>query len=164
MREARILLQINIKHLPEEFLEQPEINIIDYGCGQAIGAMCYADYLYDNGYAQQVKSITLIEPSELSLKRAALHASVFFPDAEIKTVNKTFDELDEDDIHCDEDIPTLHILSNVLDIMDIDLAYFSELIKNHLTGYCQFVCVGEQRSGRDFRQACRRHRQPPIAS
>ena len=29
--------------LPKEFLEQLEINIIDYGCGQALGTMCYAD-------------------------------------------------------------------------------------------------------------------------
>lgn len=36
--------------LPKEFFEQPEINIIDYGCGQALGTMCYADYLRDKGY------------------------------------------------------------------------------------------------------------------
>ncbi|MBR6879176.1 MAG: leucine-rich repeat domain-containing protein [Bacteroidales bacterium] len=140
MHQAK--LEYAFGKLPEEFFEQPEINIIDYGCGQAIGTMCYMDYLCDNGYAQQVKSITLIEPSELSLKRAALHASVFFPDAEIKTVNKTFDELDEADIHCDEDIPTLHILSNVLDITSFDLGKLSGLIKGCLNGYNQFICVG----------------------
>jgi hypothetical protein len=140
MHQAK--LEYAFGKLPEEFFEQPEINIIDYGCGQAIGTMCYTDYLCDNGYAQQVKSITLIEPSELSLKRAALHASVFFPDSEIKTVNKTFDELDEADIHCDEDIPTLHILSNVLDITSFDLGKLSGLIKGCLNGYNQFICVG----------------------
>ena len=128
--------------LPEDFLEQKEINIIDYGCGQALGTMCYADFLRKTGYLQKVKTITLIEPSEICLKRAALHASVFFPDAEIKTVNETFDELDEDDIYCDEDVPTLHILSNVLDILDFDLERFANLIKDHIKGYNQFICVG----------------------
>ncbi len=128
--------------LPKEFFEQPEINIIDYGCGQALGTMCYADFLRENGYAQNVKAITLIEPSEICLKRAALHASVFFPDTEIKTVNKKFDDLTQDDIVCNEETPTLHVLSNVLDMLNFNLDRFAELVKGCLKGYNQFVCVG----------------------
>ena len=128
--------------LPKEFLEQPEINIIDYGCGQALGTMCYADFLCNKGCTQKVKTITLIEPSEICLKRAALHASVFFPDAEIKTVNKSFDDLTQDDIVCNEETPTLHILSNVLDMLNFDLDRFAELVKVCSKGYNQFVCVG----------------------
>ena len=140
MHQAK--LNYAFKHLPEEFLAQPEINIIDYGCGQALGTMCYADFLHKNGYSQKVNAITLIEPSEMCLKRAALHASVFFPDAEIKTICKTFDDLDDDDICYDEDTPTLHILSNVLDMLDFDLNSFSNLLNECLNGYNQFVCVG----------------------
>ena len=140
MHQAK--LNYAFEKMPKEFLEQPEINIIDYGCGQALGTMCYADFLRENGYSQKVKTITLIEPSEMCLKRAALHASMFFPDAEIKTVNKSFDELVEDDICCDEDIPTLHILSNVLDMLSFDLDKFAVLVKSCLKGYNQFVCVG----------------------
>lgn len=128
--------------LPKEFLEQPEINIIDYGCGQTIGTMCFADFLMKNGHSQRVKSITLIEPSEICLKRAALHASRFFFNAEIKMVNKKFDDLTKDDILCSEEIPTLHILSNVLDMLCFDLNKYSNLIKSNLKGCNQFVCVG----------------------
>ena len=124
-----------------EFLHQEEISIIDYGCGQAMGTMCYADFLRENGYSQKIKNITLIEPSEMCLKRAALHTSVFFPDVEIKTVNKKFDDLTEEDIVCNEKIPTLHILSNVLDL-EFDLNKFTSLVNNNLEGYNQFVCVG----------------------
>ena len=135
-------LEYAFTKLPEDFLEQPEINIIDYGCGQALGTMCYADFLRKKGYAQKVKTITLIEPSEICLKRAALHVSVFFPKAEIKTVNKKFDDLTKDDIVCSEETPTLHILSNVLDMLDFDLEGFADLIKDKIKGYNQFVCVG----------------------
>ena len=128
--------------LPEEFLKQPEINIIDYGCGQALGTMCYTDFLREKGYSQKVKAITLIEPSEICLKRAALHASAFFPTAEIKTVNKKFDDLTQDDIVCNEETPTLHVLSNVLDMLNFNLDRFAELVKCCLKGYNQFVCVG----------------------
>ena len=125
--------------LPKVFFEQPEINIIDYGCGQALGTMCYADFFRENGYFQKVKTITLVEPSEICLKRAAFHVSVFFPDAEIKTVNKNFDGLAQDDIVCSEETPTLHILSNVLDRTSFDLGKFSRLIKDCLKGSNHFV-------------------------
>ena len=140
MHQAKLNYAFN--NLPDEFLKHPAINIIDYGCGQALGTMCYADFLHDNGYTQKIKAITLIEPSELCLKRAALHASVFLPDAEIITVNRTFDELDENDICCDEGTPTLHILSNVLDMLSFDLDKLAKLVKCCLKGYNQFVCVG----------------------
>lgn len=140
MHQAK--LEYAFSKLPDEFLEQPEINIIDYGCGQALGAMCYADYLREKGYSQKVKIITLIEPSEMCLKRAALHASSFLPDAEIKTVNRKFDDLTQDDIICSEETPTLHILSNVLDMLNFDLDKFSVLVKDNLKGNNQFVCVG----------------------
>ena len=128
-------------HLPEDFLQQPEINIIDYGCGQAIGTMCYVDFLKEEGIIQNIRKVTLIEPSETCLKRAALHTSVFLPEAEINTVNKTFDELLMTDIETDKNIPTLHILSNVLDLK-FKLDRFDLVITEHIKGYNQFVCVG----------------------
>ncbi len=129
------------ENIPEILFDQPEINIIDYGCGQAIGTMCYIDFIRQKGVSQNVKRVTLIEPSEICLKRAALHVSAFCPYADIVTENKTFDDLDAADIVCDEEIPTLHILSNVLDL-DFDLERFAELISDNLKGYNQFVCVG----------------------
>ena len=129
------------ENIPEILFDQPEINIIDYGCGQAIGTMCYVDFIRQKGVSQKVKRVTLIEPSEICLKRAALHVSAFCPDADIVTINKTFNDLDAADIVCDEEIPTLHILSNVLDL-EFDMERFAELISDNLKGYNQFVCVG----------------------
>lgn len=140
MHQAK--LEYAFSKLPKEFLELPEINIIDYGCGQALGTMCYADYLRENCYSQKVKTITLIEPSEMCLKRAALHTSVFFPNAEIKTVNMEFDNLIQSDIICSEETPTLHIFSNVLDVLSFDIDKFANLEKGCLKGYNQFICVG----------------------
>ena len=140
MHQAK--LNVAFKNLPKIFFNQPEIRIIDYGCGQGIGTMCYSDFLETNGYAQEVKSVTLIEPSKISLQRAALHTSHFFPETDITTINKRFDELTTDDLSCGEKIPTLHILSNVLDLMEFYLEDLAELIHGNLTGYDLFVCVG----------------------
>lgn len=128
--------------IAEDFLEQKEINIIDYGCGQGIGAMCYADFLNQNDIEQHVRCITLIDPSETCLKRAALNASVLHPYSRIKTVNSSFDHLKQEDIECSEVFPTLHILSNVLDMEKFNLHKFAKLVKDSLKGYNQFVCVG----------------------
>jgi len=127
--------------LPDRFLEQDAINIIDYGCGQAWGTICYGDYLRNNGYDQRIKSITLIDPSDICLKRAALHASVFFPDAEIKTVNKKFDDLTNEDIIYSNDIPTFNVFSNVQDLLNFDLDRFANLVKRCIKGYNFFVCL-----------------------
>ena len=135
-------LNYAFEHLPETFFEIPEINIIDYGCGQAVATMCYADFLRKQGYEQKIRCVTLIEPSEAALKRAALHVSVFFPDAEIVTINKEFDDLEPQDIVCDEDVPTLHLLSNVLDLECFSLIEFKKLVKKSIGPSNLFVCVG----------------------
>ena len=96
MHQAK--LNYAFEHLPDSFFEQSEINIIDYGCGQAIGTMCYVDFLKRKNPNQKIKSVTLIEPSEICLKRAGLHISVFLPDTDIRLVNKTFDQLSDDDL------------------------------------------------------------------
>ena len=135
-------LNYAFEHLPETFFEIPEINIIDYGCGQAVATMCYADFLWKRGYKQKIRRVTLIEPSEAALKRAALHVSVFFPDAEIVTINKEFDDLETKDIVCDEDVPTLHLLSNVLDLECFSLITFKKMVKKRIGSSNLFVCVG----------------------
>ncbi len=130
-------------HLSSEFLQQETVDIVDYGCGQAMGCICYADFLREKGIRQKVRRVVLIEPSELALKRAALHVSLMFPDAELRTVCKGFDDLVPEDLCSDTDTPTLHILSNVLDIGDryYDLNKFADLIANTIAGYNEFVCV-----------------------
>ena len=140
MHQAKLDYAFN--HLPEEFISFPEINIIDYGCGQALGTMCYVDFLRENEYEQKIKTVSLIEPSEICLKRAALNISIFLPETEIITVNKAFDELCENDIYNDKKTPTLHILSNVLDILDFDLEALAVMINKRVFGFNQFVCVG----------------------
>ena len=135
-------LNYAFEHLPKTFFEIPELNIIDYGCGQAVATMCYADFLRKQGYKQKIRRVTLIEPSEAALKRAALHVSVFFPDAEIVTINKGFDDLKTKDIVCDEDVPTLHLLSNVLDLECFSLITFKKMVKKRIGPSNQFVCVG----------------------
>lgn len=128
----------NISHA---FFEHKEINIIDYGCGQAIGTMCYADYLKQKRYNQQVINITLIDPSFVSLKRAKQYVKSFFPNAKIKLFCKKLNGLTPFDLIVGNTLPTLHIFSNVIDLMSFDLNRFANLLNGSLVGENQFVCV-----------------------
>lgn len=133
-------------HLSTHFFNEREIDVIDYGCGQAMGCISYADYLRENNHTQNVRRITLIEPSEIALARAALHSSLLFPNAEIVTINKGFDDLIASDIEVDSNIPTLHIFSNVLDMGStpnyngvFNLGTFSNLVLEISKGYNEYV-------------------------
>ena len=130
-------------HLSENFRRENCVDIVDYGCGQGLGCICYADFLRDIGVRQQVRRVVLTEPSEMALARAALHVSLLFPDAELKTVKKGFDDLTADDLPSDSEVATLHILSNVLDLGDsaYRLDDFADLVANTLKGRNEFVCV-----------------------
>ena len=142
MHQAKLNYAFN--QLSDDFINESVINIIDYGCGQALGTICYADFLREKSFnKQKVRRVILIEPSEIALKRAALHVSCFFSNAEIVTILKDFDDLIQDDLQIDENIPTLHILSNVLDLADdyYNLNDFIKLINNCSTNKDQFVCV-----------------------
>ena len=131
-------------NLSTEFRQHETIDIVDYGCGQAMGCICYADFLRENDIRQRVRRVVLIEPSELALARAALHVSLLFPDAEISSICKGFDDLLPEELCSDVDVPTLHILSNVLDLGDkfYGLDKFADLVSGVLKGYNEFVCVG----------------------
>ncbi len=133
-------------HLSTNFFNEREIDIIDYGCGQAMGCISYADYIRENNHTQNVRRITLIEPSYIALARAALHSSLLFPNAEIVTINKGFDDLTVSDIEVDSNIPTLHIFSNVLDMGStpnyngvFNLGTFSNLVLEISKGYNEYV-------------------------
>ena len=141
MHEAK--LQHAFQHLPSDFTDHEAIEIIDYGCGQAIGTICYADFLRKIGKTQKVKKVTLIEPSKRALERAALHTSCFLPEAEVVTINKGFDDLVEDDLCIDEEIPTLHIFSNVIDLADdyFNLEKFAMLINDCAKGENYYICI-----------------------
>ena len=141
-------LQHAYDHLSENFLKEKQIDIIDYACGQGMGTICYADFLKRKHIKQNIRRIVLIEPSEKALARASLHVSAMFPDAELITINKGFDDLTSDDLFPDKNVPMLHIISNVLDMATtynsdgfFDLEDFANLISKTIDGKNEFVCI-----------------------
>lgn len=128
------------------------VDLIDYGCGQGLATMCYHDYIIDNCPHQQVRSITLIEPSSTALARAELLCSCFFPNATVTAIQKPFDKLIATDIQINGDIPTLHLFSNILDVESYDLKALSNIVKSSYKGDNEFVIVSPMQNGRRLRR------------
>ncbi|WP_080778066.1 hypothetical protein [Chryseobacterium phocaeense] len=138
MHYAKLITAFN--SLPKTIFDET-LNVIDWGCGQAMATITYFDYLNDNGYQTKSKYFTLIEPSEIALKRAAAHLKGYFTEIEINTINKTLDNLNEDDFTSSPNLPNLHLFSNIIDIEHISLTKLLSLIDNTFKGLNYFVCV-----------------------
>lgn len=114
-----------------------DIHLFDWGCGQAPASKMFIDRFS----SENIKSVTLIEPSLAALKRASLHVS---RDTQvIRTINKDFDSLLDEDIVFKknaEDI-TVHIFSNVIDMDFFQLHNLIDLLKRNSNELTYYVLV-----------------------
>lgn len=129
-----------------------EVDLIDYGCGQGLATLCYHDFINSNSNKQQVRSITLIEPSEVALARAELLCSCFFPNATVRGVQKSLDNLHVNDLEIKGDVPTLHLLSNILDVESYNIKGLSDIVKSSYKGDNEFVIVSPMQNERRLRR------------
>jgi len=128
------------KTLPKSFFAK-EANLIDWGCGQAMASMTYFDFLGQIGTKQEIKKLTLIEPSEVALKRASLHIRSFSPATDIHTINKDLDALANADFIKNKTHTNIHLFSNILDIDEFSLTALLKLIESNFSGENYFICV-----------------------
>ena len=139
VREAR--LRRAFSHLSNIFAQR-DVELIDYGCGVGLGALVYHDLLLERGLPiTSVKRITLIDPTPRCLERAALHARVCFPGAELRTICKYTDELQTADTASDAKLHTLHIFSQIADMEVPSIAHLADTICAGLRGPNYFACV-----------------------
>ncbi len=118
-----------------------KIELYDWGCGQGLASMCFLEYLKEDKIEAFINRITLIEPSEIAIKRASLHLKKFSPESHVITVNKDFDSLDNNDFESNNIAKKVHLFSNIL---DIDYFSMSKLINTILKNFSEeniFICA-----------------------
>lgn len=126
--------------LSPEFFEK-EIEIIDWACGQGLASISYFDFLNVRRNHQVVRKVTLIEPSEVALKRGALHVQKFNRNSNIETINKDLDSLNDNDFQTENGRVRLHLFSNILDVEFFSISKLQNLISRNFQGENYFVCV-----------------------
>lgn len=130
-----------ISYLPLA-LWNKKLHIIDWGCGQGIASLAFL--LKRKTFSA---TITLIEPSLLALKRAALNIKCAHSNNpngifRIKTLHKDFDSLVSTELYSNNETCKIHFFSNVLDIGEgYSLNRLIALIKSTQKGLNYFVCV-----------------------
>ncbi|MCL1470465.1 hypothetical protein [Argonema antarcticum] len=123
-----------------------EVEIIDWGCGQALATCVLIDYLIEQEIDLKFTQITLIEPSKLALKQGSTYIQAMFQnDANagsiIRCINKDLDSLKVSDIISDPKRIKLHLFSNILDVNSFDLIKLYKLIVGCYRGSNCFICT-----------------------
>ena len=141
MHQAKLLDAF--KYLPKNLINH-SFEIIDWGCGQAMGTINLFDFLQYNSSISNVKKVTLIEPSEIALNRAVDLVKCYQNqnDFELKSYANFFESLDQSEIISQSDLPIVHIFSNILDVAQIDLKYLASLVDGNKNKNQFLVCVG----------------------
>lgn len=125
-------------------LNESEIEVYDWGCGQGTATICLLDYITENAPNHAIKRISLIDPSKAATARAesVIKCYGIAKNVDIRIVTKGFDELFEKDIES-ENAVKLHLFSNILDVTLFDLSAFTNLFqKTFNSGDNHFICVG----------------------
>jgi hypothetical protein len=126
--------------------EGGSIEIIDWGCGQALATCVLIDYLIENNIHLNVVSITLIEPSEVALQRGLSLVRQLFQndtsvDSTVRLVNKYLDDVNPADLASQPDNIKVHLFSNILDVEGVDLRGLYQLIVNSFKGCNRIICT-----------------------
>lgn len=133
MHKAKMLSALD-KPFPQNF--NSNVDIIDWGCGQGLATLIF---LEKYGCAN-VRQITLIEPSVLAIKRAALHCKLKAPNTSIRTVCKKLNDIESDDIVSQSSI-TINLFSNILDIDDYKTEHLTKIADAIQTDNNYYVCA-----------------------
>ena len=109
------------------------LHIYDYGCGQGLATLLFLENLTELG---SIDEVTLIEPSQIALQRARQIIGCVQPEAEIHSIHKKIDDLNESDLQINPEKMNIHLFSNVLDIDSFDqFEVFNKILKDGGTHY-----------------------------
>lgn len=139
-----------------DYTDGKSIEIIDWGCGQAIAACVLIDYLIEQGIKPEIKSITLIEPSSIALWRGydfvrqMLHPNLLNHSI-IKIVNKNIDDLEFSDFVTSDNNIKIHLFSNIIDVEAFDLSKLYNLIINCFQGMNRIICTSPYQNAKNYR-------------
>lgn len=132
-----------LQNFPFDSLTNYEI--VDWGCGQGIASLTMIDMLNEHGKLYGLKRITLIEPSEMALRRAEQYVKRFVGlSVEVVAINKGIPGT-ENSANLSEVEATapeaIHLFSNILDIWTLSLRWLARKVASY-TQKQHVVCVG----------------------
>ena len=133
-----------------KFLNGKNVEIIDWGCGQAIATCVLIDYLIENQISPNILRITLVEPSEIATKKGCELIAQMFQNEDvneiIRIINKPFDSLVSEDFETDYENIKVHLFSNIIDVEVFNVKHLYNLIIGRFSGINRFICTSPKNS------------------
>lgn len=139
MHKAKLLSAFS--NFPFNEFKDNNIEIYDWSCGQGLASIVLLEYLEEKGVILKIDRVTLIEPSEIALKRASLHVKHFDSEVRIRTVLKDMDSLNIADVNGIDERVKIHLFSNILDVEAYSMRHLIEIMKQGVKGNNYMVCV-----------------------
>lgn len=139
MHKAKLLSAFS--NFPFNEIKDNNIEIYDWSCGQGLASIVLLEYLEEKGIVLKIDRVTLIEPSEIALKRASLHVKHFDSEVRIRTVLKDMDSLNIADVNGIDERVKIHLFSNILDVEAYSMRHLIEIMKQGVKGNNYMVCV-----------------------
>ena len=139
MHKAKLLSAFS--NFPFNEIKEKKIEIYDWSCGQGLASIVLLEYLEEKGVVLEIDRVTLIEPSEIALKRASLHVKHFDSEVRIRTILKDVDSLNIADVNGIDKRVKIHLFSNILDVEAYSMRHLIEIVKQGVKGYNYMICV-----------------------
>lgn len=117
------------------------IEVVDWGCGQALATCTLHDYLQSNSFNIGIRKSILIEPSSIALSRGGLHVKELGVTCDVNLLNRTADGILRLNPKQTSNFKKVHLFSNILDMGSVDLDEVYQNIKRNFSGENYFVCV-----------------------
>ncbi len=128
----------------KEDLNNTSVEIIDWGCGQALATCVLIDFIKNNNINLHLSKFILIEPSSIALQRGIDHIDAIYqrkPKPQTFSVNKKADtSLLIKGFQSSHKIK-IHLFSNVLDLLSLNLNQVFKNVTSNFDGLNYFVCV-----------------------
>lgn len=128
----------------KEDFNNKSAEIIDWGCGQAFASCVLIDFIKTNNINLDLSKFTLIEPSKMALQRGLEHIDAIYqrkPKPQTFSINEMADtSLSIKGFQTSGKIK-IHLFSNVLDLVTLDLNKVFQNVTSNFNGLNYFVCV-----------------------
>jgi len=137
-----------------EKLHNQEIEICDWGCGQAVATCILIDFLLNKGIHPVIHQITLVEPSQNALNGGLTFLQKMLNGnneivSYVHLICNRMNDVSSSLLRTSEDALKVHLLSNILDVSSVNLSMLHGLLTETYTGVNKFICTGPGNIGRE---------------
>ena len=130
-----------LPHIPfREFVDTGLI-LVDWGCGQGVASAVTLDYLRSRSYQVEIRAVRLIELVRPALDRARgiIQQYLSSPPCDVLAAEWNREGMTTICRNLPEGVPVLHLFSNILDVVGLDIEGIRETVEKMRGGRRSYV-------------------------